>query len=88
MPLAKTGYIYDRNGDGVPDSIYVPFEYNAFVEHDLDALAWTFGSKDWHEFNSLEDITKLIANDSTVVIKADSLIDSVLTGAVKTTVEG
>ena len=88
VPLAKTGYIYDRNGDGVPDSIYVPFEYNAFVEHDLDALAWTFGSKDWHEFNSLEDITKLIANDSTVVIKADSLIDSVLTGAVKTTVEG
>jgi fibro-slime domain-containing protein len=88
VPLAKTGYIYDRNGDGVPDSIYVPFEYKAFVEHDLDALAWTFGSKDWHEFNSLEDITKLIANDSTVVIKADSLIDSVLTGAVKTTVEG
>ena len=88
VPLAKTGSIYDRNGDGVPDSIYVPFEFNAFIGHDLDAVAWSFASKDWHEFNSLEDISKLTVNDSTVVIKADSLIDSVLTGAVKTTLEG
>ncbi len=88
VPLAKTGYIYDRNGDGVPDSIYVPFEYDAFIGHDLDVVAWSFASKDWHEFTSFEDISKLVANDSTVVIKADSLIDSVLTGAVKTTIEG
>ena len=88
VPLAKTGSIYDRNGDGVPDSIYVPFEYNAFVNHDLDAIAWSFGSKDWHEFNSMEDITKLIVNDSTVIIKADSLLDSVLTGAVNSIIDG
>ena len=88
VPLAKTGSIYDRNGDGVPDSIYVPFEFNAFIGHDLDAIAWSFASKDWHEFTSLEDISKMTVNDSTVVITADSLIDSVLTGAVKTTIEG
>ena len=80
VPLAKNGSIYDRNGDGVPDSIYIPFEFNALTEHDLDAIAWSFGSKDWHEFNNLEEISKFIVNDSTVVITADSLIDSVLTG--------
>ena len=88
VPLAKTGSIYDRNGDGVPDSIHVPFEFNAFIGHDLDVVAWNFASKDWHEFTSLEDISKLTINDSTVVITADSLIDSVLTGAVKTTIDG
>ena len=88
VPLAKTGTIYDRNGDGVPDSIYVPFEFNAFREHDLDTVAWSFGSADWHVFSSLEDITKFMINDSTLVIKADSLIDSVLTGGYNSTVEG
>ena len=88
VPLAKTGSIYDRNGDGVADSIYIPFEFNALVEHDLDAIAWNFGGKDWHEFNSLEDISGFIKNDSTVVITADSLIDSVYTGEAKSVVDG
>ena len=88
VPLAKTGSIYDRNGDGVPDSIYVPFEYKAFVEHDLDTIAWSFGSTDWKVFSSLEDIATMLKNDSTVVITADSLLDSVLTGASKAIVEG
>ena len=88
VPLAKTGSIYDRNGDGVPDSIYVPFEYDAFKGHDLDVVAWSFGSQDWHEFTNFDDILKITANDSTVVITADSLIDSVLTGSSDGTLEG
>ena len=88
VPLAKTGSIYDRNGDGVPDSIYVPFEYDAFVEHDLDTIAWNFGGVDWHVFDSLGVIATMVKNDSTVVITADSLLDSVLTGASKAIVEG
>ena len=88
LPLAKIGGIYDRNGDGVPDSIYVPFEYKAFKKHDLDYIAWNFGSKDWHEYNSIENIEKFIKNDSTVAITADSLIDFVFTGDVKNIAEG
>ncbi len=88
VPLAKTGGIYDRDGDGVPDSIYVPFEFGALVSHDLDAIAWNFGSKDWREYNSMEEISKFIRNDSTVAITADSLMDSVFTGGIKTVVEG
>ena len=87
IPLAKTGEIYDRNGDGVPDSIYVPFEFNAFKKHELDSIAWNFGSKDWHEF-SMDKISDFVKNDSTVIITADSLIDSVLTGASKGIIEG
>ena len=88
VPLAKTGGIYDRNGDGVADSIYIPFEYGALAEHDLDVIAWNFGSKDWHEYSSFEDIGNFVKNDSTVVITADSLIDSVFTGDSKNIVEG
>ncbi|SHL02230.1 fibro-slime domain-containing protein [Fibrobacter sp. UWB12] len=88
VPLAKTGSIYDRNGDGIADSIFVPFEFDALREHDLDAIAWNFGSKDWHEYNSFEDIAKMVKNDSTVVITAEKLIDSVYTGESKTIVDG
>ena len=88
VPLAKTGGIYDRNGDGVADSIYIPFEYGALAEHDLDVIAWNFGSKDWHEYSSFEDIGNFVKNDSTVVITADNLIDSVFTGDSKNIVEG
>jgi fibro-slime domain-containing protein len=87
IPLAKTGGIYDRNGDGIPDSINVPFEYNAFKKHDLDSIAWSFGSKDWHEF-SMETIPDYVKNDSTVVITADHLVDTVLTGGIKSIIEG
>ena len=87
VPLAKTGSIYDRNGDGVPDSIYIPFEFDALRDHDLDVIAWNFGSKDWHEYNSLE-IDDMVKNDSTVAITAEKLMDSVYTGESKTIVEG
>jgi fibro-slime domain-containing protein len=88
VPLAKPGSIYDRNGDGVPDSIYIPFDFDTFVDHDLDSVAWSFGSTNWREYGSLEEISKMIRNDSTVAITADSLLDSVLTGATKAIVEG
>ena len=86
VPLAHTGAIYDRNGDGVPDSIYVPFDYNAFAKHDLDTIAWSFGSTVWHGY-SIDQVEKFV-RDSSVAITADSLVDSVLTGAVNTTIEG
>ena len=88
VPLAKTGGIYDRNGDGIADSIYIPFEFGAFADHDLDAIAWNFGNKDWREYSSFKDISDFIKNDSTVVITAEKLIDSVYTGESKTIVDG
>ena len=88
VPLAKTGSIYDKNGDGVPDSIFIPFELGALADHDLDVFAWSFGSKDWHEYTSLDDIAKMIKNDSTVVITSEKLFDSVYTGESKSVVEG
>ena len=88
VPLAKTGGIYDRNGDGVADSLYIPFEFGALADHDLDVIAWNFGSKDWREYNTINDISKFKANDSTIVITAEKLIDSVYTGESKAVVDG
>lgn len=88
VPLAKTGGIYDRNGDGIADSIFVPFEYGALAEHDLDVIAWNFGSKDWHEYATFDDIEGFVKDDSTVAITAEKLIDTVFTGDAKNIVEG
>jgi fibro-slime domain-containing protein len=88
VPVAGVGSIYDRNGDGVPDSIYVPFGANTFLDYDLDTAAWNFAGGAWHSFETLEDVAKIVYNDSTVAIVADSLIDSVLTGDAKNILEG
>ena len=88
MPLAKTGSIYDRNGDGVPDSIYIPFEFDAFKSYSLDSIAWTFGDKSWHQYSSMKNDFSKFVKDSSVIITADSLLDSVFTGDAKNIVEG
>ena len=88
VPLAKVGGIYDRDGDGIADSVHIPFEFGALADHDLDAIAWNFGRIDWREYNSMEDISKFKVNDSTLVFTAEKLIDSVYTGESKNMVDG
>lgn len=82
IPVAKTGMVFDRNGDGVPDSIYVPFSKK--FEGDIpDTISWQFGSNEWHKISSSEAISKMVKHDSEIVIVADSLLDFVFTGKPK-----
>lgn len=79
VPFASRGLMFDRDGDGVADSLYVPFS-EPFDEDVPDTLAWSFGDSSWHAVASSAAVRNLIRDDSTVVLTADSLLAGVFTG--------
>ena len=87
VPFASLGEAYDRNGDGVLDSIAVVFN-KAFGETIPDTIAWSFGSDDWHTVASVENVTMLMRDEKSLSIHADSLLDKVFTGDAKSAYQG
>ena len=79
VPFASKGYMYDRDGDGVPDSLYVPFS-DALDEDIPDTLSWSFGDSTWKVTASVDAVRGLVQNGSDIVVTADSLLDRVFTG--------
>jgi len=79
VPFASKGYMYDRDGDGVPDSLYVPF--SDVLDDDIpDTLSWSFGDSTWKVTASVDVVRGLVQNGSDIVVTADSLLDRVFTG--------
>lgn len=79
VPYASNGVMYDRNGDGVPDSLCVPFN-EKFDEDVPDTLDWFFGDSASHKLASVEVVRTFIQQDSLIVLTADSLMPRVFTG--------
>ena len=79
VPFASKGYMYDRDGDGVPDSLYVPFS-DALDDDIPDTLSWSFGDSTWKVTASVDVVRGLVQNGSDIVVTADSLLDRVFTG--------
>ncbi len=87
VPFASKGYMYDRDGDGVPDSLHIPFSDK--LDTDVpDTLAWSFGDSTWKTTTTVDDVRALIWNESDIVITADSLIPKVFTGGNKEIYQG
>ena len=79
VPYATKGWMFDRNGDGVGDSICVV--YNEVFDDDIpDTLDWMFGDSVSHKISSVAEVQKYIEQDSMIVITADSLLTHVFTG--------
>lgn len=78
VPYPKSGEMYDRNGDGVPDSLILI--YSSPLENDdiPDSLSWLYGDTIWHNLGESELLS--LIKDSSVIIKDDSLMDFVFTG--------
>ena len=87
VPFANSGEAFDRNGDGVLDSIAIVFN-KPFDETIPDTVAWNFGSNDWHTIASVEAVSQLKENEQNLSISADSLLDKVFTGDAKELYQG
>lgn len=79
VPNALAGSIFDRNGDGVPDSLGIPFA-EKLIEDIPDTLEWFFGDTVGHRFVSRENIASLVRSDSVISIDGPALLDKVFTG--------
>ena len=87
VPFANSGEAFDRNGDGVLDSIAIVFN-KPFAETIPDTIAWSFGSDDWHTVASVESVSLLRENEQKLAIQGDSLLDKVFTGGAKDLYQG
>ena len=87
VPFASLSEAFDRNGDGVLDSISVVFN-KPFGETIPDTIAWTFGSDDWHTVASVPSVTALMQGEQSLSIYADSLQNVAFTGGSKELYQG
>ncbi|MBP5768160.1 MAG: fibro-slime domain-containing protein [Fibrobacter sp.] len=87
VPFANLGEAFDRNGDGVLDSIAIVFN-KAFGETIPDTIAWTFGSDDWRTIASAQEVAMLMQDEKSLAIHADSLQNKVFTGGAKDLYQG
>ncbi len=67
VPFATRGMMYDVNGDGVVDSLVIPFS-KAFDKAVPDTLAWSFGEPTFHKVTDAENVWPLVVNDSIIVL--------------------
>ena len=87
VPFANLGEAFDRNGDGVLDSIAIVFN-KPFGETIPDTIAWTFGSDDWRTVASSQEVALLMQDEKSLSIQADSLQNKVFTGGAKDLYQG
>ncbi|WP_303733202.1 fibro-slime domain-containing protein [Fibrobacter succinogenes] len=87
VPFANLGEAFDRNGDGVLDSISIVFN-KPFDETVPDTIAWSFGSDDWRTIASAQSVAELKDSEKSLAIFADSLQDILFTGGSKELYQG
>lgn len=87
-PLANIGEMYDRNGDGYADSLFVEFN-EKFGKRTLVYTDWLFGdSTEWHSIDGTDKIAKNIKNKNSFIETGDAFTKDVFTGLSSGTYKG
>lgn len=79
VPIPSGGYMFDRDGDGVADSLMLSYGEPITGEDEPDSVSWQFGDSTWHRIVK-KDLKKYRYLDSLLVFEGDSLLDFLFTG--------
>ncbi len=80
VPFAQNSKMYDVNGDGIPDSLVIPFS-KPFKDVVPDTLSWSFGGTSFYTTVGQENIWPLVLLDSVIILYNPSgLREDVFTG--------
>lgn len=79
VPIPSGGYMFDRDGDGVADSLMLSYGEPIVDEDVPDSVSWQFGDSTWHRIVK-KDVEKYRYLDSLLVFKDDSLLEFLFTG--------
>jgi len=79
VPFLRNAAMFDRNGDGVGDSLVMAYSKSLKGKDAPDSLLWRWGTSTNHMLDS-EQIAKSLFHDSLIVIKDDTLASIVFTG--------
>ncbi|MDY3921777.1 MAG: fibro-slime domain-containing protein [Hallerella porci] len=79
VPIPNGGWMRDRDGDGVADSLVLSYGEAIVDDNAPDSVQWQFGDSTWHKENrkSVESHRYL---DSLLVFEKDSLLNFLFTG--------
>ena len=67
VPIASRAKMYDVNGNGVPDSLVIPFN-KAFEDVVPDSLNWIFGGTEEHKVSGMKNIWPYVQKDSLLIL--------------------
>ncbi len=81
VPIPSGGFMFDRDGDGVADSLTLAYGEPIIDEDVPDSISWQFGDSTWHTIVKKE-VEKFRYLDSLLVFAKDSLLDFLFTGNV------
>ena len=80
VPFAQNSKMYDVNGDGIPDSLVIPFS-KPFKDVVPDTLSWLFGGTTAHVTAGMENIWPMVILDSVITLyNPAGLREDVFTG--------
>lgn len=79
VPIPSGGEIFDRDGDGVADSLMLAYGEKIVDDNVPDSVAWAFGDTVPYKL-SRKDVEKYRTLDSLIVLKKDSLVPFLFTG--------
>ena len=80
VPFVLKSNMYDVNGDGIPDSLVIPFS-KPFDKVVPDTIAWAFGGTKFHTTAGQENIWPLVLLDSVITMyNPEGLRSDVFTG--------
>ena len=82
MPIATKAEMYDRNGDGIADSLLVLFN-EPFDGRFPDHTKWMFGDSAWHITPDWASVVSHVASEQSLVEVADAFSTEVFTGLEK-----
>lgn len=80
VPIPSGGKIFDRDGDGVADSLALAYGEKIVDDNVPDSVAWTFGDSLPNRL-SRKDVEKYRHLDSLIVVERDSLVPFLFTGS-------
>ena len=80
VPFAMKASMFDVNGDGIPDSLSIPFS-KAFDKVVPDTISWAFGGTQFHTTAGQDNIWPLVEQESIITLfNPDGLREDVFTG--------
>lgn len=80
VPIPAGGKIFDRDGDGVADSLILAYAGPITGEDTPDTVAWSFGDSTWYKLWR-SDVEAARSKDSLLVLVKDSLLPTLFTGS-------
>lgn len=88
VPFVTTAKMYDVSGDGIVDSLVIPFS-KPFEDVVPDTLAWNFGGTEFYTVSGMDIIWPMVFSDSIITLyNIDGLKSEIFTGASDKKYEG